>query len=122
MDALSPLLRRDRAGRLGFWCPSCGEAHWISIAPQHWTWNGRSELPTFTPSILVRSGHYLDGVKAGEEGCWCRYNADHPEDGIPFSCLRCHSFVTDGRIQYLSDCSHHLADQTIPIPAWPSPE
>lgn len=25
----------------------------------------------------------------------------------------CHLFMTDGRIQYLSDCTHHLAGQTI---------
>lgn len=27
--------------------------------------------------------------------------------------LQCHSFVRDGRIEYLSDCRHELAGQTI---------
>ena len=28
----------------------------------------------------------------------------------------CHSFVTDGRIQYLDDCTHELRGQTIDLP------
>jgi hypothetical protein len=28
----------------------------------------------------------------------------------------CHSFVTDGRIQFLSDCTHELAGQTVDLP------
>lgn len=28
----------------------------------------------------------------------------------------CHSFITDGKIKYLSDCNHHLAGQTIDLP------
>lgn len=28
----------------------------------------------------------------------------------------CHSFVTDGRIQFLSDCTHALAGQTVDLP------
>jgi hypothetical protein len=30
----------------------------------------------------------------------------------------CHSFITDGRIQFLGDCTHRLAGQTVPIPDW----
>jgi hypothetical protein len=32
----------------------------------------------------------------------------------------CHSFVTDGRIQFLNDCTHPLAGQTVDIPEWPA--
>ena len=28
----------------------------------------------------------------------------------------CHSFITDGKIQYLNDCTHKLAGQTIELP------
>jgi len=27
----------------------------------------------------------------------------------------CHSFITDGKIQFLSDCTHHLAGQTVDL-------
>ncbi len=30
----------------------------------------------------------------------------------------CHSFVTDGQIQFLGDCTHKLAGQTVPLSAW----
>ncbi|MNJ76318.1 hypothetical protein D3C77_735750 [compost metagenome] len=30
----------------------------------------------------------------------------------------CHSFVTDGRSQYLTDCTHALAGQTVDLPEW----
>jgi hypothetical protein len=30
----------------------------------------------------------------------------------------CHSFVTDGKIQFLSDCTHSLANTTVEIPPW----
>lgn len=30
----------------------------------------------------------------------------------------CHSFVTEGRIQFLGDCTHALANQTVDLPDW----
>jgi len=30
--------------------------------------------------------------------------------------LICHSFVTNGRIQYLGDCTHAMAGQTVDLP------
>ena len=30
----------------------------------------------------------------------------------------CHSFVTDGKIQFLGDCTHTLKGQTVEIPDW----
>jgi hypothetical protein len=56
-----------------------------------WGWNGSVDAPTFTPSILI---HYQGG--------------DNP--------MVCHSFVTDGRIQFLGDCTHALAGQTVELP------
>jgi hypothetical protein len=29
--------------------------------------------------------------------------------------LLCHTFVTDGQIQYLGDCTHALAGQTVDL-------
>lgn len=47
-------------------------------------------------------------------GGWERDSAGNP---IPFVC---HSFVTDGRIQFLSDCTHSLAGQTVDLPEMPA--
>jgi hypothetical protein len=30
----------------------------------------------------------------------------------------CHSFVTDGRIQFLTDCTHAFAGRTVDLPEW----
>jgi hypothetical protein len=47
-----------------------------------WTFNGDFVKPTFTPSILVRSGHYMEGHTG--DSCWCTYNAEHSDDPAPF--------------------------------------
>lgn len=101
--------------RLAFRCPGCGHEHVVSIGPgDTWGWNGSLEAPTLTPSVLVRSGHYVDG----KHPCWCDYIKDHPGE-ISFGCGVCHSFVQDGQIQFLSDCTHALAGQTVPLPILP---
>lgn len=84
-------------------------------------WNGNAEQPTFIPSVLVRSGHYASHAKP-DDNCWCKYNAQcvaNGEESAPFACSVCHSFVTNGRIQFLNDCTHALAGQTVDLPDWP---
>lgn len=69
-------------------CPGCNSGH---LFDKRWTFNGDLLKPTFKPSMLV--------------------NAGHPEE------TRCHSFVTDGKIQFLGDCDHELVNQTVELPA-----
>jgi hypothetical protein len=102
MGLLSPILRNVEGGRLMWWCPGCDGAHQIATGSgpgPRWGWNGDAEKPTFTPSVLVT----YDGADAGQ-------------DGAPPSV--CHSFVVDGQMQFLSDCTHALAGQTVAIPHW----
>jgi hypothetical protein len=111
---------RSEDGVVIFWCPGCETYHGVwtetpnDLTGARWTWNGSLAKPTFTPSILVRSGHYLPG---NEGGCWCKFNEAHPaaEREKQFACTQCHSYVTDGKIQFLGDCSHKLAGQTVPL-------
>lgn len=73
-------------------CPGCKRNHGFTVGPgrgPRWTWNGSTEAPTFSPSMLV--------------------NKDHPEG-------RCHSFVTDGRIKFLTDSFHDLKGRTVDLP------
>lgn len=77
-----------------FHCPGCECDHGVWTTPgSHpvWGFNGNIENPTFTPSIKVT----------------------YPVKGFDHIC---HSFVANGRIQYLNDCTHHLAGQTIDLP------
>lgn len=78
-----------------FWCPGCEEAHQYD---HRWKFNGNLESPTFTPSLLVRWTHHENGKDVEK---------------------RCHSFVTDGQIRFLNDCTHALKGQTVPIPPLP---
>ena len=87
----------------------------IAGEPPVWGWNGSLDVPTVTPSILVRSGHYSG---SGSESCWCTYNKEHPESASPFKCTLCHSFITDGKIQFLPDSTHALSGQTVELPEW----
>ena len=121
MGELSPILRNVEDNGLLFWCPGCNMAHYVPVGNgtgPRWGWNGSADKPTFTPSILIRTGHYVPSHQ-GEE-CWCSYNIEHPEEEDPYVCSICHSFVTDGMIQFLGDCTHHLANQTVDLPVWPT--
>jgi hypothetical protein len=81
------------------WCPGCECAHvfYTVNAPGKPTWkfNGNVEKPTFEPSMLVT-------WQEGEE------RKQHV----------CHSFVRDGQIQFLADCTHKLAAQTLNLEAF----
>ena len=58
----------------------------------NWTWNGSMESPTLKPSILT------SGVEESTGKPYC-----------------CHSFVNDGRIQFLGDCTHEFAGKTMDL-------
>lgn len=119
MSALGSKLRRS-ADHLFFWCPGCEEAHSISIADGRGGWTvelSDPEYPTFSPSVLVRSGHHAKDEAPGN--CWCDFE-DRDGRAPGFKCFRCHSFVRAGRIEFLSDCSHALAGQTVDLPPFPA--
>jgi hypothetical protein len=106
MGLLSPILRNAEGGRLIWWCPGCNSAHAIAVgdgAGPRWTWDGDAARPTFSPSVLVT----YDGADVGRAGA--------PP-------AVCHSFVVDGAMQFLGDCTHALAGQTVPIPPWSQTE
>lgn len=71
-------------------CPACGFGHLFEV--NRWTFNGDEERPTFSPSMLV-----------------------HPNPNANPPSPLCHSFVRDGRIEFLSDCTHALAGQTVDL-------
>jgi hypothetical protein len=115
MSALSKKLRDAEVGLVQFWCPGCNQAHGVRVAgEQPWAWNGDVERPTFSPSILV---HHF---QLSPEGRAMIQRGDPPHDGkrYPGSEVICHSFVTDGRIKFLADCTHALARQTVDLPEW----
>ncbi|MBN8974220.1 MAG: ammonia monooxygenase [Rhizobiales bacterium] len=103
------ILRVVADGGLMFWCPGCDGAHQVQVgrgSGPRWGFNEDYGRPTFTPSVLVRGTQPItnderDRILAGET-----------IEPRPFVC---HSFVRDGQIQFLSDCTHELAGQTVPL-------
>lgn len=59
----------------------------------NWTWNGDTKKPTLKPSVLVNGNRHLHNP------------------AVP----RCHTWITDGQAQFLSDCTHELAGQTLEL-------
>lgn len=85
------VLMKVKGGKLMFFCPACECGHWFGVEKPCnviWNWNGDYIKPTVTPSILT--GHI--GINK-----------------------RCHSYITDGKIKFLSDCWHDLKGQTVPL-------
>jgi hypothetical protein len=78
-----------------FRCPGCNDWHVL----HGWTFNGNLEKPTFSPSVLVHSHEALGD-----------------DDKTVITTPRCHSFVTDGRIQFLTDSTHELSGKTVDLP------
>ena len=97
MAALGSKIRTLEGGRVAFMCPGCKQAHQVTVdGSRGWTFNGNGDAPTFSPSVFVNApGPYFN-----------------PSPDVP----SCHSFVTDGRIQFLPDCTHDLAGQTVDLP------
>ncbi len=100
-------------GSLAFHCPGCQSMHRVTVGEgpgPRWGWNGSGDTPSFTPSILVSTGHFVE---------WNGKHCDKSGDpDWPCQCMCCHSFVADGRIQFLGDCTHDLAGQTVDLPDW----
>lgn len=112
MAMLGSKIRTQEGGRFCFWCPGCDESHCISVPP--WTsFNGDGEKPTIRASVLVQ------GQQWPTEDEYARMEAGEKIAPRP---LRCHSFVTDGRIEFLNDCTHALAGQTVELPPFPMGE
>lgn len=93
-----------------FKCPGCGDTHSLPINPHKnasgagWNFNGDTEKPTLTPSILSKCGPITDPEYRVNDKGW-------DSNGMKI----CHSFVTEGRIRFLSDCTHDLKDQTVDL-------
>ena len=91
MSDRATVYREGEHDFLWFYCAGCETNHRVPVTgPRKWTWNGRVDLPTLAPSILVT---------------WT----------TPAGAHCCHSFVTDGRIRYLQDSTHARAGQTVDL-------
>ncbi len=99
------VLRQLGGGRVAFHCPGCEEMHQVRVEGDQrprWTFDGNYERPTFSPSINVTWSEPSD-----VEGEFDDSSKDRK--------MICHSFVRNGQIEFLNDCTHALAGQTVDL-------
>lgn len=78
------------------YCPACKKEHAFN---KSWGFNNDFDKPTVDSSLLV-NGY-------DEELC------------VDF---RCHSFIKEGTIIYLGDCTHDMKGERIPLPECEEPK
>lgn len=81
-----------------------------------WSWDGNLELPTLSPSILTTYWICAYGIDTCYETSPCE------NCSVDSTKTRkvCHSFLKAGVFEFLSDCTHSLAGQHIPLPDLPT--
>lgn len=90
-----------------WWCPGCADfnGHGAHRIDDRWP------EPIGLPDKPTINGSYLS------------YGHEPTDDSVPGykGSPQCHSFIKEGHIQYLDDCTHSLVGQTIdmvPVPDW----
>jgi hypothetical protein len=100
-------------GEFTFYCPGCEGYHgvWtkdrVDVGPK-WDFDGNMEQPTFSPSLLIQYDMWTPPVTSENIEEW----KVNPWEQKPVKHI-CHTFIKAGKIQFLSDCTHHLAGQTV---------
>lgn len=84
---------REKGGYI-IQCPGCDTYH---LMDTRWTFNGNQDFPTFTPSAKVSIEEMVAEGKIAKNSV-------------------CHFFITDGKIKFLSDCTHKLKNQIVDLP------
>jgi hypothetical protein len=99
------VLRILEGDRLAFFCPACNEAHVLTSA---WGFNGNYDKPTFTSSVSVtnRAGELDPGDMVQIE---TQTGTPDKIETTKKPVAKCHSQITDGRIEYYADSTHALA-------------
>ena len=90
MKRLSKVLAEGSDGSHWFMCPGCDSP----VRIKGWALDGNVDRPTFSPSVLTTM----------------------PDGNSKYVC---HSFIRDGKIQFLGDCTHELRGQTVDLPELP---
>lgn len=85
-----------------FKCPGCKGLHSVRVKGKGavWGYNWNDNSPTFSPSLLVRYPANPNATPEFKE--WYKERV-------------CHSFIREGKIQFLNDCTHKLAGQTVEL-------
>lgn len=104
-----PLEEKGKVTGYMIFCPACKCGHLFNTVEDVdngvggkkpvWNYNGNAKAPTFHPSMLVKCN-----------------SPDHPHYQPRTQSSVCHSFVEDGKIRFLDDCTHELKGKTVDLP------
>lgn len=86
------LFHHSNGESLSFFCPACDSPHTVNYS---WGYNHDPDNPTLISSVLSNVG------------------------GKNITMPICHSFVREGRIEYLHDCTHDRGGQTVELAEYP---
>ena len=92
MTKIRKVQRSENTWQYHFICPGCNCEHAFD---DRWQFNQDFERPTISPSFLQQG--------------FIGFKNEVPMYGT------CHSFVKDGKIQFLGDCTHDLKNQIIEL-------
>jgi len=92
MPKVVKVQRSENTWQYHFICPGCNCEHAFD---DRWQFNQDFNNPTISPSFLQKG--FL-----GNDGTRDNYGT-------------CHSFIKDGKIQFLGDCTHDLKNQTVDL-------
>lgn len=72
--------------RIVWYCPGCKSHHGVPIPPHRraWSWNSSLDEPTLNPSVVIQHNGSV-----------------------------CHCFIREGKIEFLSDCTHAFAGKIV---------
>lgn len=92
-NVILPIL--NSPGKYIFYCPGCEQNHLICTiqnnSKDYHVLTGTLSKPTVRASILSKGK-------------------------TNFGNVLCHSFITEGKIEFLSDCTHKLAGKSVDLP------
>ena len=98
-------------GGYGHWCPGCNVGHEINVDKPNWcgakwSFDGKTDHPTFTPSVNIRWGRYASNRDPDID--------DDIHGGV------CHYNITNGKIIFHGDSTHKFSGQTVELPDIPA--
>lgn len=119
---IAPITKEGQKIGWMLFCPACKCGHAIQTSTERgvydrdgkmgdtWTLNGSLDKPTIRASLLVKGNRWDPPVHEGNIQEWRRQPWEQHEVSTV-----CHSFVTDGRIEFLGDCTHDLKGKTVDL-------
>lgn len=93
MAKIRKVQQRKNTWQYHFVCPGCNCEH---VFDDRWQFNQDFDNPTILPSFLQKG--------------FLGFKDEKPFYGT------CHSFIKNGEIQFLNDCSHNLRGKTVKLP------